>query len=417
MQQEDIIKLHVLHPAQKSILSECKRFNVLKCGRRFGKTDLAKELIINPMLDGFPVAYYAPIYDDVDKVWEELLTTLHQVIENKSVQSKSMKLITGGTLDMWSLENVDAGRGYAYKRVIIDEAEKAPKIQTAWERAIRGTLVDYRGDAWFMSTPKFGQTYFKATLFTNQHIFPEDWKSWRFTSYDNPHLPPGEIEEIKRTMSDKVFRCEYLAEDVDISGNRWAFSFNREKHLLTPFPQPKIDIFLDLAFDFNVNPICCSVIQYIENTIYVYETIALNDSNIHTLCDVIRVKYPNFAYRVTGDATGQKRDALVNDNSTYYTVIAHKLRLGPGAFRVPTVNPRLEDNQVLVNSILEHKKVQINPDKAQKLVYDLENVQTTPDGKIMKDNREDATQQADALDTFRYYCNTFHWNFLALNRN
>jgi hypothetical protein len=30
------------------------------------------------------------------------------------------------------------------------------------------------------------------------------------------------------------------------------------------------------------------------------------------------------------------------------------------------------------------------------------------DGSIRKTNRADPTQQADALDTFRYYCNVFH---------
>jgi hypothetical protein len=54
---ETIIKLKKLHSKQQHILETKKRFNVLKCGRRFGKTTMAEELVIDPALDGFPVAY------------------------------------------------------------------------------------------------------------------------------------------------------------------------------------------------------------------------------------------------------------------------------------------------------------------------------------------------------------------------
>ena len=69
---------------------------------------------------------------------------------------------------------------------------------------------------------------------------------------------------------------------------------------------------------------------------------------------------------------------------------------------------------MLINSILANYKVQIQEKLAKGLIYDLKNVKVGEDGGIKKNNRADATQQADALDTFRYWCNTFMKHFLKM---
>jgi len=405
---EFAIKLHSLHPAQKQIMAEHKRFNVLKCGRRFGKTELTKELAIQPLLDGKFVGMWNASYKDLADVWTELLFTLHDVIRSKSEQLKSLTLITGGKLDMWSLDDSNSGRGRKYHRAIIDEAEKCRHLKDGWEQTIRATLVDYQGDAWFMSTPKFGETYFKK-IFKNEEKF-KDWKSWRFTSYDNPFLKKEEIEQTKAQLDELVFRCEFMAEDVDINNSPWAWAFNKEKHIEMVTPDPKN--YLYLSFDFNRNPITCSVIQHIDLEIRVLEQLKLSNSNIYELCNRIKALYPNYLYVITGDATGRSSSALVKDSLNYYIIIKQSLQLMDGQIRVPSVNPRLEENQVLVNSLLSNYKVKIHPQKAEALIYDLQNVKTFPDGSIIKTDRSDPTQQADSLDCFRYYCNQFHRQFI-----
>lgn len=198
--------------------------------------------------------------------------------------------------------------------------------------------------------------------------------------------------------------------DFTDKNNLWAFAFDSQKHLGKP-ELNKSEI-LYLSFDFNKNPICCSVIQWYNETINVIETIKLDNSDIYALCDYILVHYPNMLYMVTGDATGKNTTALVRDNLNYYTVIKQRLGITINQMQVPTVNPRLEENQVLVNSILANYQVTIHEEKAKHLVFDLRNVRTTPEGGIEKDNRQDKTQQADALDTFRYFCNTYLRKFL-----
>ena len=405
------IKLKRLHPAQQHIKETAKRFNVLKCGRRFGKTSMSQELLLDPALDGFPVAYYAPTYKDLATYWDEFKILVKDIIAQKSEQLKKITLITGGVIDFWSLEEPDSGRGLKYKRVIIDECEKAGKLEEAWKGTIRALLTDFRGDCYFLSTPKFGDTFFKK-LYNEEEKFPDIWKSWTFTTYDNPHISREELEEVKETLDYLYFRCEYLAEDVEIGGMLWAFAFEREKHVSKSEIQLKTSELTYLSFDFNRNPITCSVIQHYNDTVYVVEQIKLADSDIYKMCMYIKSKYNGVLFIITGDATGRNSTAMVGDKFNYYKIIKKELNLSDAMIKVPSVNPVIKENSVLVNSILSRYNVQICPIKGKGLIYDLANVRTNSDGTIVKGSRTDEAKQADSLDCFRYFCNTFLFWFI-----
>lgn len=411
------VKLKTLHNKQLEILAEAKRFNVLKCGRRFGKTELTKELAIQPMLEGKSVGYWTPTYKDLNDVWEELKFTLHDIIVHRSEQLKKLKIVTGGFIDMWSLEDPNSGRGRKYHRVIIDEAEKARHLKEAWEAAIRGTLTDHQGDAWFMSTPKFGQTYFKRTLFSNQEKF-DNWKSWRFTSYDNPHLPTGEVDEIKAQLDDLTFRCEYMAEDVDITLRPFAYSFETDKHLGSCEFNPDYEVML--SFDFNVDPITCLAAQHIQKEdgkmqLNFFKCFQLSNSNIYELCDIIQSHFGgmNPVYVITGDATGQARSAATIGNMNYYRVIKQKLMVSDNQMVVPRVNPGIGDTRVLMNSLLQNYSIVIDKDNCKEFAYDLRYVQVDENGDLMKDRSSDS-KKADMLDCGRYLMNTFFKWFVKM---
>src|SRR5882672_7739900 len=80
------IKLKKLHPAQELIFSEKSRFNVVCCGRRFGKKSLAVEVLASPydksngFMHGWPMAYFCPTYKMLQEVWREILDTFEGII-------------------------------------------------------------------------------------------------------------------------------------------------------------------------------------------------------------------------------------------------------------------------------------------------------------------------------------------------
>ena len=206
------VTLPELHPRQKQIVREAKRFNVLECGRRFGKTQLAIQLVLETAIDRKPAAWFAPTYKTLAEQWREAEIAFGEIITGKNKDTQQMRFLGGGLLDFWSLDNPDSGRGRKYARVVIDEAAMVQELKQAWEQTIRATLADMRGDAWFLSTPKpeggMGD-YFHA-LYEKGEKGQPDWKSWRFTTLDNPYIPPEEIAEAERDLPDDVYRQEFL---------------------------------------------------------------------------------------------------------------------------------------------------------------------------------------------------------------
>lgn len=216
---ETVIRLKKPHPAQLAIQREAKRFNVVCCGRRFGKSDSA---INGPMarvsLGGGPVGYFAPTYKTMKPVYDEALSRLRPVIKRASETAKIIELTTGGSVEFWTLEDPDAGRSRKYQVVVIDEAAMVPDLLAIWGQAIYPTLTDLRGSAWFLSTPKGLNGFHKLFLRGRDSAAYPDWACWQVPTSANPYIHPSEIEAARRELPDRVFRQEYLAEFIDESG-------------------------------------------------------------------------------------------------------------------------------------------------------------------------------------------------------
>jgi predicted phage terminase large subunit-like protein len=211
-----VVRLPKYHPAQRHIVSNAKRFNVVCAGRRTGKTKMGTRLLIEPALRGLPVAWFAPNYKYLEEVWREVGAATRDVTRHSDQTSKRRELVTGGVIDFWTLDGEDAARGRKYARAIIDEAAIARNLQPQWQQAIRPTLTDMIGDAWFLSTPK-GQNYFHELAQRGQSQ-PDNWAFFQHPTSDNPYIDAGEIEDARRDLPELIFRQEYLAEFVTQEG-------------------------------------------------------------------------------------------------------------------------------------------------------------------------------------------------------
>jgi hypothetical protein len=250
------ISLPALHAGQKAALRTLMphRFMALRCGRRFGKTELAKAWIIQGLLKGEKCAWFSPQHRMATEVQAGLALQLAPVLAAKG--QNSLRLITGGLLDFWTLENPRAGRSRGYHRLVIDEAAfakditsvKAASMPEIWEQSIKPTLYDYAGRALVCSNSagKNPDNFFYQICTDPKFGFHE----YHATTLDNPLLPqpvPGESQEqwqlrqaeyqaeLKRENAPLVYAQEYLAEFVDWSGEAF---FSREKLLVDGQPVP-----------------------------------------------------------------------------------------------------------------------------------------------------------------------------------
>ena len=211
------VELTELHPAQARIKAERRRFNVVALGRRAGKSKLAQELLIDCALDRKPGGYFCPTYKLLDEFWRELKATLVEVIAEKSEQEHRLQVLGGGTVECWSMDTGDPARGRRYGTVVIDEAAMVPHLSDIWAQAIRPTLSDFQGEAWFMSTPR-GLNDFHTLFQRGQDPLETEWMAWQMPTAVNPFIVAAEIEAARHDLTEREFAQEYEAKFLSLEG-------------------------------------------------------------------------------------------------------------------------------------------------------------------------------------------------------
>ena len=205
------------HTAQEEVIREASRFNVVDCGRRFGKTTLGLNRCADPEVLSYPVGWFSPTYKMLLEVWREAAIIFQPIEKRKNAQERRIEFVTGGLLEFWSLDDINAGRGRKYKRVVIDEAAMVKLLMDHWQVVLRSTLADYRGDAWFLSTPK-GRNGFWQMWQWGQDVHKPEWTSWQMPTHANPHIDPAEIEAMRLSMPELIYNQEVQAQFLEDAG-------------------------------------------------------------------------------------------------------------------------------------------------------------------------------------------------------
>lgn len=199
------------HAGQQTVLASKARFKVLMCGRRWGKTLICQSEAIQRMLKKQHVAYITPEYGLASDFYDEIVDMLPEAVIKKKDKSRLLlKLITGGTLKFYSGEALPRMRGKHFHCVIVDEAAHIPELAKYWSSVVRMTLTDKIGHGIFISTPN-GRDFFNSLYELGLNGTDEDFASFHYTTYDNPHISHKEIEKIKAETAEAVFNQENLA--------------------------------------------------------------------------------------------------------------------------------------------------------------------------------------------------------------
>lgn len=247
------LKLKKPHSKQIEILEAFKRYRflVLKCGRRFGKSFICQQISLTYLLEEKSVAYITPEFGLAKEFYNEVLKLLPpQLVVKSNLTDLIIELRTGGKMQFFSGNKLTNMRGRKHHLVIVDEAAFIQDLETEWNQSIRPTLTDYRGKAIFISTP-LGKNYF-IFLFNKEQI-DTHWKSFHFTSYDNPFLAKEEIDSAKKELSTIEFEQEYLAMETSTIGN--PFKNNIDKNIVQKLStKPTVCYGIDIAksTDFTV---------------------------------------------------------------------------------------------------------------------------------------------------------------------
>jgi len=212
------------------------RFRAIRCGRRWGKTAMAKTLAGDRILKGRIQGYFVPAYKYQTEIYDELLDMLRPVVKSHNKTEGVIRCITGGRIEFWTLENDSAGRSRKYHDIYIDEAAfTKPNMMDIWNRAIQPTLLDFRGTATALSNANGvdPENFFWRICNEPEHGFVE----FHAPTSSNPYMPQDELLRLEAERPPLVWKQEYLADFVDWSGSQF-FSLENLLEDGNPVPWP-----------------------------------------------------------------------------------------------------------------------------------------------------------------------------------
>ena len=116
------------HSGQKKVIngfadSEHK-FGIVACGRQFGKSLLAQNLLLYWALQNpkQKCGWVSPIFTQSRKVFKELEAASNKLIKSSNKAELTIEFINGSTVQFLGAERFDSIRGFSFNYVIVDEA-------------------------------------------------------------------------------------------------------------------------------------------------------------------------------------------------------------------------------------------------------------------------------------------------------
>lgn len=260
------------------------------------------------------------------------------------------------------------------------------------------------------------------------------------TTYDNKTLGQVYLDSLATMYDEITYQREILAQRVTLGTTNFMYSFNRKKHI-SPKAQYDENKTVYVSIDFNNNPFVATLahrgrdedgvryIHYFDNVVLKMKDLQVDimgelvtSTYIQALVKEIKRRTPKQAsinlYKITGDAnTGRQSTVLNRVGQKVWDEVIMNFGNNHALFEIFNSNPGHQESRQLCNSIFSnYPEILINP-KCVELIRDLEFVKAKPDGSIIKDNRNNITQQSDLLDALRYDLHAFNRDFIQVQRD
>ena len=213
------------HVGQQEIHDSQHLRRVVVCGVRWGKSlCAAMEAVaaaMQPMERSFGWVA-APTYDLADKVFREIVFVVFQHLRHRVISFREsekrlvLRNMGGGVSEIRakSADNPVSLLGEGLDWLVVDEAARLRP--TVWNSHLSQRLIDKRGWALLISTPK-GKGFLHELHRRGRSDDP-DFASWSYPSWKNPHLDRELIERERERLPKRVFDQEYGAAFVEGAG-------------------------------------------------------------------------------------------------------------------------------------------------------------------------------------------------------
>lgn len=212
------IKIEAPYPAQQKILDNRKRNNLLILSRRWGKTTLSKRLVNRQSIitPNYRAAWSSPTWKLMQQTFEEFRETLAPISTRISREDRRIELINGSVIELWSSDDISAGRGRKYNIWVHDEAQRQKNLSRFIKASVRPSLADLRGELWVLGTANGEGS--EMHDFYLDCIADPSWHVAKGIIEDNPYIDPEEIAQMRRDLPPEIAAQELDSEWIRVSG-------------------------------------------------------------------------------------------------------------------------------------------------------------------------------------------------------
>lgn len=197
-------------PLQAQIHEELKRWNLLVCHRRFGKTVLAINQLLKSALTNTEraprYAYLAPLRNQAKAIAWDYLKFYSAPVPGVAVYENELRVDypTGARIQLFGCDNPDSLRGMYLDGVVLDEYGQMPSW--LWGEVLRPALSDRRGYAIFLGTPRGKNAFYD--LYIGVKDDPE-WLVRVFRASETGIIADDELADARKTMEEGQYKQEY----------------------------------------------------------------------------------------------------------------------------------------------------------------------------------------------------------------
>ena len=314
------IRINVSFSARQAhILKSLRRFNIIRCGRRFGKTFLATYHLLKFALS-HPNSLSWYVCSDISTCVELAMPEFEkmcppELIRHKNRQSRTYTLFNGARISWKTGETADSLRGRGLDLVILEECAFWSKGRMLWHDVIRPQLSGRgkgMGNAIFVSSPN-GSNWFRQLENQVKNLVKAgstEWAVFTGTISDNPLITPEEIETLRESTPDLIWRQEYLGDHVDEIGLVY-WEFDKIKSVIQSLPKTlqRATNVRGLDWGLNDNTACVWMSALDNRKIYVYDEYSHNNLDVPSHARIIQAKTIEPIRHTCLDASCWNRDA------------------------------------------------------------------------------------------------------------
>lgn len=330
---------------QADLHRRLKRFSVILCHRRFGKTVFAINHMIHAALictlKNPRIAYIAPTYSAAKRIaWDYLkqyTANIPGVETNEAELRLDFPMQNGARIQLLSGENYASLKGIYLDYCVMDEyGDMNPSV---WREAVRPALSDRLGGALFIGTVK-GTNHFWQ-LYDDIRTNPNpEWYAANYKASETHIIDAAELESARRTMTEEEFNQEF--ENDPLAGLVGAYfakeltKLENDKRVgdIPHDPMLQVDTYWDLGMN---DTTAVWFVQSVHGAHRAIDYLEVGGSSIPDTVALIKKKGYNFGQFVL------PHDAKVRDLSTGKSRVQTFYSLGCRNVRViPRVGTKME---------------------------------------------------------------------------